>query len=224
MQKAFVYRLYTNRTQDKALAGLLDVARLFYNAALQERRDAWKHGVVINYYDQANQLKDIRKDNPWCAVLNYSATQDVLRRLDKAFKSFFRRIKKGEKPGHPRFKGRDRFNSITFPAYGDGMKLTDKLYIQNAGRIRIRLHRPIEGQIKTVSIKRDCDKWYAAFSCDIGDAPPKKDICNPVGIDVGLKSFAVFSDGTTIDNPRWFRGGEGLLAKRQQRLSAKIKG
>ena len=224
MRKAFVYRLYANRGQDVALTVLLDIARTFYNAALQERRDAWKVGIPISYYDQANQLKGIRQENPWCAVLNCSATQDILRRLDKTFKAFFRRCQSGEKPGYPRFKGRDRFNSVTFPSYGDGIRLTDKLYIQNVGRIRINLHRPIEGQIKTVSLKQDCGKWYVVFSCDIGEAPPKKGICNPVGIDVGLESFAVLSDGSVIGNPRHFRRGEELLADRQRRLSARVKG
>ena len=224
MRKAFVYRLFTNRTQDRALTELLDIARLFYNAALQERRDAWRFGVSLNYYDQANQLKEIRQENAWCAALNYSATQDVLRRLDKSFKAFFRRVQAGEKPGYPRFKSRDRFDSVTFPSYGDGIRLTDKLYVQNVGLIRIKLHRPIEGVIKTVSLKRNCGKWYAVFSCELPD-PKVEPTCNkPVGIDLGLESFVVLSDGCVIDNPRYFRRGEELLVKRQRRLSAKIKG
>jgi putative transposase len=224
MRKAFVYRLYTNRTQDRALAGLLDIARLFYNAALQERRDAWKQGISRNYYDQANQLKEIRQENTWCAALNYSATQDVLRRLDKSFKAFFHRVQAGEKPGYPRFKSRDRFDSVTFPAYGDGIRLTDKLYVQNVGRVRIRLHRPIEGVIKTVSLKRLCGQWYAVFSCELADEPKEQTCVNPVGIDVGLESFAVLSDDSVIDNPQYFRHGEELLAQRQRRLSGRVKG
>lgn len=224
MRKAFVYRLYTNRTQDRALSNLLDIARIFYNAALQERRDAWRCGIGLNYYDQANQLKEIRADNPWCAEINYSATQDILRRLDKTFKAFFRRCQQGEKPGYPRFKGKDRFDSITFPSYGDGIRLTDRLYVQNVGQLRIKLHRPIEGQIKTVTLKRLCGRWYAVFSCDIGEAPEKQETTNPVGIDVGLESFAVISDGTVIENPRCLRKGEELLAARQRRLSKKVKG
>lgn len=224
MRKAFMYRLYPNKEQDKALGSLLDIARTFYNAALQERRDAWKHGVSVNYYDQANQLKEIRTENPWCATLNCSATQDILRRLDRTFKAFFRRCQSGEKPGYPRFRGRDRFDSVTFPAYGDGIRLTDRLYVQNVGRLKIKLHRPIEGQIKTVSLKRDCDKWYAIFSCDLGDAPGKREPSHPVGIDVGLESFAVLSDGSAVNNPRCLRRGENLLVKRQQRLSRRVKG
>jgi putative transposase len=226
MRKAFVYRLYTNRTQEKALSGLLDIARDFYNAALQERRDAWHmQGVSLNYYDQANQIRETRLESSWCAALNYSATQDVLRRVDKTFKAFFRRIRAGEKPGYPRFKGRDRFNSITFPGYGDGVRLTDKLHVQGVGRIRVKLHRSTSGQIKTVSVKRICGKWYASLSCDTGDTPPPSlAFDRPVGIDVGLESFAVLSDGIAIDNPRYFRKAEEQLAVRQRRLSKKLKG
>jgi putative transposase len=92
-----------------------------------------------------------------------------MRRLDRAFAASFRRIKAGEKAGFPRFKGRGRFDSIAFPAYGDGIKLVGgKLYVQHVGTIRIKLHRPIEGRIKTVTLKRVAGKWYAIFSCDLG--------------------------------------------------------
>src|SRR4030042_2461155 len=116
MRKAFLYRLYPNNAQSDKLGSLLDTARHLYNAALQERRDAYKmQGVSLNYYNQANELKELRQELPEVAQLNYSATQDMLRRLDKSFKAFFRRIKTGDKAGFPRFKGRDRFDSITFP-------------------------------------------------------------------------------------------------------------
>jgi putative transposase len=229
MRKAFVFRLYPDRSQYKALSGLLDVARLFYNAALQERRDAWRHGVSINYYDQANQIKGIRQENSWCAALNCSATQDVLRRLDKTFKAFFKRCQSGEKPGYPRFKGRDRFNSVTFPAYGDGVSLSDKLRIQNVGRIKIKLHRQTEGKIKTITVKQVCGKWYAVVVCDTGDAPPKRTVTDYVGMDVGLTSFATLTDTSTypdgvIENPRCFKQGEKMLAKRQRVLARKTRG
>lgn len=224
MQRAFIYRLYPHRSQDKALTGLLDVARTFYNAALQERRDAWKHGVSINYYDQANQLKSIRQENPWCAGLNYSATQDILRRLDKTFKAFFKRCKSGEKPGYPRFKGKYHFDSITFPAYGDGIRLTDRLYIQNVGRVKIKLHRPIVGQVKTVCVKRECGKWYAAFSCEISDSLLTIAPLAPVGVDMGLISFAALSDGGLIANPRNLKVGQAYLKRCQRKVSRRRKG
>lgn len=225
MRKAFLYRLYPNTTQSDKLSGLLDTARHLYNAALQERRDAYKmQGVSLNYYDQANELKELRQELPEVAQLNFSATQDMLRRLDKSFKSFFRRVKIGEKAGFPRFKGRDRFNSITFPTYGDGIKLRDsRLYIQNVGLVKIKLHRSLEGGINTVTLKQDCDKWYAVFS-DTVEVEPLSTCNKQVGIDVGLESFAVTSDGEYIDNPHFLRDSLARLRVAQRKVARRKKG
>ena len=139
-----------------------------YNAAKQERDDAWKTCCKsINYYDQANQLKAMRADG--CLTLsNFSCCQDVLRRVDKTYKAFFARVKRGEKPGFPRYRSARRYDSITFPSYGDGCRLLDngKLRIQGAGHIKIKLHRPVEGTIKTVTIKREAAHWFVCFSVE----------------------------------------------------------
>ena len=99
-------------------------------------------------------------------LANFSCCQDVLRRLDKTFQAFFARVRRGEKPGFPRFRSFRRYDSITFPSYGDGCRLLDddKLSIQGAGVIKVELHRPVEGEIKTVTIKRDVNHWYVCFS------------------------------------------------------------
>jgi len=225
MRKAFLYRLYPNKAQADKLDSLLNTARHLYNAALQERRDAYKmQGVSLNYYSQANELKELRQELPEVAQLNYSATQDMLRRLDKSFKAFFRRMKTGEKPGFPRFKGRDRFDSITFPTYGDGIKIRDnRLYIQNVGLVKIKMHRSLEGGINTVTLKRECDKWYAIFSNTVNiESLPVSN--KQVGIDVGLESFAVTSDGEFIDNPRFLKEAEAILRKAQRKVSRRKKG
>ena len=225
MRKAFLYRLYINKTQSDKLDSLLNIARELYNTALQERRDAWKYQhKSLNYYDQANELKELRREIPEIAQLNYSATQDMLRRLDKSFKAFFRRVKAGEKAGFPRFKGYDRFNSITFPTYGDGIKIKDnRLYIQNVGLVKIKMHRVLEGEINTVTIKRECGKWYVVFSDTVEIEPlPVSD--RAVGIDVGLESFAVTSDSEYIENPRYLRGAEAILRVSQRSVSRKKKG
>jgi putative transposase len=225
MRKAFLYRLYPNNTQSDKLGGLLDTARHLYNAALQERRDAYKmQGVSLNYYDQASELKDLRQELPDVALLNCSATQDMLRRLDKSFKAFFRRVKTGDKAGYPRFRGRDRFNSITFPIYGDGIKIKDnRLYVQNVGLIKIKMHHSLDGEINTVTLKRECDKWYAIFSNTVNIEPlPVSN--RQVGIDVGLESFAVTSDGEFIKNPRFMHEAEAILRKAQRKVSKRKKG
>jgi len=124
MRKTYKYRLFPTAAQNQALDAQLGEACRLYNAALQERRDAYQcSGISLNYYSQANQLKEIRSAGH-LGLANFSAAQDVLRRVDKTFKAFFRRIMAGLKAGYPRFKSRRRFDSYTFPSYGDGCRLT----------------------------------------------------------------------------------------------------
>lgn len=161
MRKSYKYRLFTSKSQGTALDDMLNSARFLYNCALEQRIICYKQWKKsINYYDQANTLKEIRSFDEGIAQLNFSASQDILRRLEKSFQAFFRRIKTGDMPGFPRFKGRDRFDSITFPVYGDGIKLKKgTLYVQNIGSIRIKLHRDVAGTIKTSTIRRTNGKW-----------------------------------------------------------------
>jgi len=223
VRKAFKYRLFTNKEQEERLEEHLDSARFLYNCALEHRIVCWNQWrKSMNYYDQANALKEIRSFDEGLAKTNYTTSQNVLQQLDKAFGSFFRRIKRGDKPGFPRFKGSDRFNGITFPTYGNGVKLKNgKLYIQNVGSIRINLHRPIEGTIKTVTIKRKNGRFYASFSCDNvpQNIPPES--TKEVGIDVGIKTFVVMSDGQTVDNPKHLKQSEVKLKEAQGQYSKK---
>jgi putative transposase len=116
-------------------------------------------------YTQAMQLKEIRAAGD-LSLANFSCGQDILRRVNKTFEAFFRRVKRGDKAGYPRFQSRRRFDSITFPSYGDGSKLTGNiLRVQGVGEIAVKLHRPIAGKIKTVTVQRECGKWYVCFSC-----------------------------------------------------------
>ena len=223
MRKSFKYRLFVNKTQATKLGEFLNSARFLYNCALEHRIICWKQWrKSISLYDQTYTLKEIRTFDDGIKQLNFSASSNVLKNLDLAFQAFFRRVKQGEKPGFPRFKGADRFHSITFPAYGDGVKLKNgKLYIQNIGYVRIKLHRPIEGKIKTVTIKRQNGKFYAMFSCD--EVPqnilPKS--TKEIGIDVGIKSFAVMSDGKVINNPKYLKQSETKIKETQSKYSKK---
>jgi putative transposase len=225
MRFAYKYRLYPTKAQAVFLDGELREACSLYNAAKQERDDAWKTcRKAINYYDQANQLKAMRADG--CLTLaNFSCCQDVLRRLDKTYKAFFARVKRGEKPGFPRYRSSRRYDSITFPSYGDGCRLLDtgKLRVQGAGHIKVKLHRPVEGTIKTVTIKREAGRWFACFSVERAAVPLPASSAE-IGIDVGLESFAVFSDGTEIENPRYYRNAEARLRRCQRKVARRKKG
>jgi len=230
MKRSYKYRLYPTDSQVEVLEQMLDGHRELYNAALQERRDAWQQcRVSINYYDQANQLRDIRRACPGIAFLNYSATQQTLRRLDKAFKAFFRRIENGEEQaGYPRFKGQHFFNSICY-VYDDGLRLKDGwLYIHRVGHIRIFQHRdlPDDAEIKQVVVKREGGKqWYVILQLELPDKPPQN-LINPktIGIDMGYDFFASLSNGEQIENPRWFRKTEEKLGELQRMRSRCKKG
>jgi putative transposase len=225
MRRTFKFKVYPNRAQSEALDAQLGEACRLYNAGLQERRDAWKmQGTSISYYDQANQLKVIRADGS-LDLANFSACQDVLRRLDKTFKAFFARVKRGEaKVGFPRFRSRRRYDSLTFPSYGDGCRLrtNGRLYLQGIGDLKVKLHREILGTIKTVSIKREAGCWYALFSCEVEPSPlPASD--EAVGIDMGLTTFAVLSDGSEIENPRYARKAAAAVRRAQRKVARRKK-
>ena len=225
MRLTYKYRIYPTAPQVAFLDNELRDAASLYNAALEERIGAWKVcRKSINYYDQASQLKAMRADG--CLKLaNFSCCQDVLRRVDKTFKAFFARVKRGDKAGFPRYRSFRRYGSITFPSYGDGCRLLDtgKLRVQGAGHIKVNLHRPLEGTVKTVTVKREAGRWFACFSVERG-AKPLPVSLEQVGIDVGLTTFAVLSNGAEIENPRYYRSAEARLRRCQRKVARRKKG
>jgi len=217
MRKTFKYRLFPTATQQELPRVQLSEACRLYNAALQERRDAYQtHKKSLNYYDQANQLKEIRASGD-LSLANYHCCQEVLERIDKAFKGFFRSCQSGQKSGFPQFKSQRRYDSITFPSHGDGNKLLNRhLGVQGVGDIKVKRHRPLDGNIKTVSVKREGHHWYACFSCEVS-AQPLPENAKQVGLDVGLESFATLSTGESVENPRWFETMQKRLRRAQRR-------
>jgi putative transposase len=224
MRKTYKHRLFPTNGQAQALDVQLGEACRLYNAALQERRDAYQNsGVSLTYYDQANQVKAIRQAGS-LDLANYSACQDILRRVEKTFKAFFRRVKAGQKAGYPRFKSRRRFDSYTFPSYGDGCRLPDaRLYLQGVGHIKVKLHRPVDGVIKTITIQREYGKWYVCFSVE-GEATPLPETDTSMGLDMGLTACAMLADGTEIDNPRCYQRGQATLRRAQRRVARRKRG
>lgn len=224
MIRSYKYRIYPSHAQETLLENWLNLCCELYNAGLQERRDAYRIArKTIAYKDQQNQLPEIKAIRPELGMIHSQVLQDVLKRLDKAFAAFFRRVKRGEKPGFPRFHSRARYNSFTFSQSGFAIE-SGKLKLSKVGRVKIKLHRPIQGRIKTLSIKRiGAGKWFACFSVEV-EPQPLPESTEVVGIDMGLKSFAVLSTGEVIDNPKFFRAEERRLAKAQKKLSAAAKG
>lgn len=227
MRRAFRYRLFTNANQERELGITLETHRRLYNACLEQRKATYEtERKSLKYTEQSAWFKGERAVNPYFARLNFSSAQATMRRLDKAFANFFRRVKKGDgKPGYPRFKARDRYDSIEFPAYRDGIRLTgNRLYVQHVGTIRVKLHRPVEGQIKTVTLKREASKWFVVFSCEVPDVPLVDTGKPAVGIDVGLTHFLTTSDGATEPNPRCLKTALPALRVAGRAVSRKKKG
>ena len=227
MRRAFKYRLFVNANQERELASALETHRRLYNACLDQRKTAYETvNRSVKYADQSAWFKAQRLTNPYFARLNFSSAQATMRRLDKAFANFFRRVKeKAARAGYPRFKGRDRFDSIEYPAHGDGIRLTgNRLRVQHAGTIRVKLHRPVEGTIKTLSLKREAGKWYVVVSCELPDVPIVESLRPAVGIDVGLTHFLTTSAGTTEANPRYLKSALPKLRVAGRAVARKKKG
>jgi putative transposase len=226
MQKAYRFRAYPNREQSEAMTGLLDTHRHLYNRALAERKTAYetdKH--TVTYLEQSAHLKTERRENPYLALANFSSCQRTLKRLDRAFAAFFRRIKSGETPGYPRFRGYGRFDSVEF-THGDGAKLTSegRAYFQSVGNVKVKLHRPVEGKVKTVTFCRQAGRWYVVFVCDVADTEAQRSEKPAVGIDLGLKSFLVTSDGEEVKSPKFYRKAQKKLRRVQRAASRKKRG
>ena len=217
--------MYPTRQQARQLDQTLDTCRRLYNLALADRKAAYEvEGISRSYEDQAAMLTIERKNGNFTGIYAH-CLQDVLRRLDKAFKAFFRRVKAGEKPGYPRFKGVGWYKSFTYPDSETGYKLEgSKLTLSKIGAIRIFKHREVEGKTKTGTIKKDhLGRWFAVLVTEIEDVPAIE-AKTAIGVDVGLKSLITTSTGEAIEYPRYYVQAEKKLAATQRSLSRKKKG
>lgn len=211
---------------------ILDLTRELYNAALQERRDAWrKAGKSVTLYEQMRLLGEVKAVRPEYKEVYAQVLQETLKRLDRAFQGFFSRVKRGEKAGYPRFRGRGWWDSFTFPQVwregnwvGPGKPLDNgKVKVPGVGHVRIKWHRPLEGVPKTLTLKRSAGRWYAVYTCDVPSQPlPPSEAA--VGIDLGLSHFVATSEGETFAPPRAYRKAEARLKRTQRALSKKRRG
>ncbi|GGL05796.1 transposase [Planomonospora parontospora subsp. antibiotica] len=234
MRRSYKFLLRPTSKQAAALAACLEDHRQLYNAALEHRRTAYrKAGVTIRYGDQSAELKHIRGDDPdgqgrW----SFSSQQATLRRLDKAFRAFFDRVKAGRTPGFPRFKGRGRFDTVEWPKDGDGCRWDSQpqhptatfVRLQDIGHVRVNQHRPVRGRVKTISVKREGRRWYVVLSCDDVPAEPLPATGAVAGIDLGVVSLVTTSDGTHVANPRHLAATADRLATAQRDLARKKRG
>lgn len=224
MRKTFKYRIFPSHKQTTILEQTLDGCRWLYNHFLEQRKGAWEaEKQSFSRYDQSNTLKSLKVEQPFLNDIYSQILQDVSTRIDLAFRAFFRRIKSGEKPGYPRFRGKFRYDSFTYTQLGFKL-LKSVVQLSKIGGIKIKLHRPVEGTIKTCTVRRTrTGKWFVSFACDIDHKPVEKPTEPAIGIDMGLEHFATLSNGEQVESPRFFRQEEDTLAKAQRKLSAQKK-
>lgn len=221
MRKTYQFRIYPNKKQKEILLNQLEECRWLYNHLLQQRKESWEsQQLSISLYSQHKHITELKTTTRnSLSIIHSQVLQDVANRIELAYQSFFKRLKnKDINAGYPRFKGQNRYDSMTFKQ--SGFQLIDnKLKISKVGSIKILQHRPIKGRIKTLNIRKNSiNQWYACFSVEQEcEALPKTD--KSIGIDVGLESFATYSDGTKIDNPRYFRRAEEQLTALQSKYS-----
>jgi putative transposase len=219
MQKSFKFRIYPIRKQEKRLEKCLDQACFLYNQLLDIHQQVYLGmGETLSEFDMNRLNTDFELKN-----LHSSIKQNVSKRISDAFNHFFRKMKNGG--GFPKFKKRIFYSSITFPQYNQEM-YPNRLYVSKVGMIKIVKHREIEGIIKTLTIKKENDEWYAIFSCENvpTEEPIKEFNSETEGLDVGIKKFLVCSDGREYDNPNFMKRSEKKLIRIQRRHSRKKKG
>jgi putative transposase len=218
--KAFKYRLYPSKAQQRLLEQAVETCRRWYNTCLEERKLAWESEQRnVGKFEQLAKVRDYRRENLFAAKLHSHILQVVVQDLDKAFRAFFRRVNAGETPGYPRFKGRDRFDSFGLKEYGNGFKLDGRrLHLTGIGRVRIRWHRLLQGRIKTIRIRRQAGEWYACFACEV-EEQPLSPTGREVGIDVGIHHLLATSENEIVDNPHWYRNEQRKLRVIQRRVS-----
>jgi putative transposase len=227
IRMTFKYWLMPTPVQARALETALMRCRMLYNCALEQRKTWWGHGQGkgATYYQQAMELPDLKAACPEYAEVHAQVLQDVLRWVDKTYHAVFRRVQAGETPGSRRFQGARRYHSFTYPQYGNGAVLDgDILSLAKIGRIRIRIHRPLHGTPKTVTLTREAGRWYACFSCVEVPTEPLPLTGRVTDIDVGLKLFLVTAGGSAVENPRKHRTAEKGLKTAQRCVSRRKKG
>ncbi len=222
--KSYKFRISKpSKVVQERLESTLYLCRDLYNSALQERRDAYRlNKISLNYYDQANQLKEIKETNPEYKDVHSQVCQEVLKRLDKSFQGFFRRVKVGQKAGFPRFKGKNFFDSFCYTQ--SGFSLTgNKLTLSKIGTVKIKLSREIIGKVKQCRIKKEINNWFVIFTVETLPESLEK-TGQSVGLDAGISSFLTLSDGTQIDNFKYYESSQKKLRVAQRRVARRKKG
>ena len=229
LKRTYRYRIYPTVRQRFTLESQLNFACQLYNAALEQRRYAWRgRRQAVTLYGQFRELTDLRAAGLGPVDMNCSAMRDPLRRLDRAFVAYFRRVQAGvNKPGYPRFRSLRRYDSLTWVS-GCGMR-DGRLALQGIGQIKVKWHRqlPTSADVRTITVRRSAGRWYACFSLRVRvfRSPQAPAARRPyVGLDLGIQNFATLSTGEQIPGPRAYRMTMRVLRVAQRRASRRLRG
>jgi len=228
MRRAYRFRLYPKTKQAELLEQTLTLCRRLYNAGLEHRIIAYRNDQSISYLQQQNELPQIKREMPEYGLVHSQVLQETLRRLDRAYQNFFRRVaekRKGKsvKAGFPRFKGENRYDSVTYPQRGFKLLPNGHLLLSRLGEVRMFMHRVPKGKIKTLNIKRDrCGCWYAVLTVE--KPAVRKRVRRAVGVDLGLRNLVALSNGEALPAPKFLRRSEKKLKRLQRWTSRKLKG
>ncbi|NES42719.1 transposase [Moorena sp. SIO2C4] len=246
MRAAYQYRLRLSKKQTAELDRWLEMLRCQYNYLLADRFNWYEENRCSSnacplichlpelrdnpdYFSQKRTLPQLKKDRPWYTDIHAHVLQDCVKRVDLAFKRYLKGDSKGKKNGRPRFKGKGRYRSLTFPSLGKDPIKGNLLKLPKFGWVKIVYHRPIPDgfKIKTATVTRKADGIYVTLSIQDDTIPqtiPVDEVSNPVGIDMGLKSFLIKSDGSEVEIPQYYRKAQKLLKKIQKTVSRSKKG
>lgn len=231
MEFSYKFRLYPNREQENQILRTFGCCRYVFNHYLALRKDTYKQtGETLNYYACAKDLTVLKQQEEtlWLRDVDATALQSSLRDLDDAYQNFFRRVQRGESPGYPHFKSK-RFHKQSYKSkcVGSNIKVLEgAVQLPKLGKVKCRITRTVQGRILSATVSKTASgKYYVSLCCRLEQELPKLPLTGAVvGLDVGIKSFAVSSDGMEYPNPKYLRQSEKKLARLQQKLSRKTKG
>jgi putative transposase len=226
IHRTYRYRIYPTRRQAAALESHLAFACQLYNAALEQRRDWWKRGRSISCYDQQRQLTEARHAGQAPEGMNATCQAEVLARLDRAFQAFYRRVRRGQAPGYPRFRQQSRYDSLTWRRSGKGAAVKDdRLYLQGIGHLKVRWHRELPSvDPRQTIVRRQGRKWFVLFVMEVERPAPLPATGQEVGIDLGITTFVALSDGELVEGPRAFKAARADLRRAQRRVARRRRG
>jgi len=225
MLKAYKYRLYPTKKQQKLLEKHFGCCRYIYNWALELKTKSYTNDKKkLSFFDLGNLLPQLKKENTWLKEINSQSLQQSIKHVESAFTRFFR-----EKKGFPKFKSKHRSrSSFSIP---QNVKVDfEKSYVvvPKVGKVNTIFSREFEGKVKTCVVsKTRTNKYYISILVETKDTIPKKSKIKEktsLGIDLGIKHFLITSNGDKIDNPKFLAKDLKKLKVLQRRASKKVKG